>query len=97
MAFTKGKSGNPGGRPKEVAAVKELARQYTELAISTLVEVMKNKKEIARARVMAATAILDRGHGRPAQALEHSGSIDMGIKGLLEAIDGKTRGLPKKK
>jgi Family of unknown function (DUF5681) len=33
--FQKGRSGNPGGRPKVVAEVKELARQHTGKAIET--------------------------------------------------------------
>ena len=36
-AWKKGQSGNPGGRPKEVAQVKALARQHCEEAIQTLV------------------------------------------------------------
>ena len=34
--FQKGQSGNPGGRPKVVAEVRELAQEQTEKAISTL-------------------------------------------------------------
>jgi HEAT repeat protein len=94
MAFVKGQSGNPGGRPKEVADVKALARVHTEMAIAVLVEIAKDKKKTANARVSAVCALLDRGYGKPAQALEHSGEIKTGIGELLEAIDGRTRGLP---
>ena len=34
--FKKGRSGNPGGRPKEIGEVRELARQYTPQAIEAL-------------------------------------------------------------
>ena len=34
--FQKGRSGNPGGRPKEVGEVRDLARQYTPAAIAAL-------------------------------------------------------------
>ena len=42
--FKKGQSGNPGGRPKAVAEVKELARARTSDAIETLVSIMSNTK-----------------------------------------------------
>ena len=42
--FKKGQSGNPGGRPKVVAEVKELARAHTGEAIETLVSIMTNTK-----------------------------------------------------
>ena len=67
--FQPGKSGNPGGRPKEVAEVKALARQHTEEAISTLATVMKDTTAPPSARVMAAGTILDRGWGKAPQHL----------------------------
>ena len=65
--FKKGQSGNPGGRPKVVAEVKELAKEHTVEAIQTLVSIMTNPKFAPAARVSAANALLDRGYGRPAQ------------------------------
>ena len=73
MAFKKGQSGNPGGRPKVVAEVRELAREHTGKAIETLVSIMANPKAAPAARVSAANALLDRGYGRPAQHI--SGDI----------------------
>jgi hypothetical protein len=73
-AFKPGVSGNPGGRPREVAHVRELARKYTDEAILALVDVLRNKKERGSARVAAAEALLSRGYGRPAQAIELSGA-----------------------
>lgn len=62
-----GTSGNPGGRPKEAGEVKELARKHTKAAVETLVSMLNAENE--RTRVAAAEAILDRGWGRPAQAV----------------------------
>lgn len=50
----------------------ELARAETRTALSVLVKVAKNGESEA-ARVSAANAILDRGYGRPSQAVQHSG------------------------
>ena len=62
--FEKGQSGNPGGRPKVVAEVRELARQRAPEAIAALVKVMTEGKSEA-ARVAAANSLLDRGWGKP--------------------------------
>src|SRR5215475_487014 len=60
-----GRSANPGGRPKNVANVQELARSYTAAAIETLAKALADPK----LRVQAAVAILDRGWGKPTQPL----------------------------
>ncbi|MDP7458745.1 MAG: hypothetical protein QGG28_00790, partial [Alphaproteobacteria bacterium] len=58
-----GVSGNPGGRPQEVGDVREMARDHTEEAIETLVDLMRHAKSDA-ARGAAAQALLDRGYGK---------------------------------
>jgi hypothetical protein len=61
--FTRGVSGNPGGRPRAALDVQELARQHTPDAIKALVDALSSPRE----RVSAAVALLDRGWGRPTQ------------------------------
>ncbi len=72
MPFKKGQSGNPGGRPKELKGIKELAQNNAELAIMALIRVAQHGKSES-ARVMAANSILDRGFGKPVQSTEVSG------------------------
>ncbi len=68
--WKKGESGNPGGMPKGMGEVKKLARQYTADAIKCLVDIMSDNDKPSASRVSAATALLDRGYGRPVQQLE---------------------------
>ncbi|MCJ2063258.1 hypothetical protein MKK63_11105 [Methylobacterium sp. J-088] len=65
--FAPGQSGNPGGRPRLPDDVKALARGYTREALETLAGVMRNDEAPAAARVTAASHILDRAWGKPAQ------------------------------
>ena len=71
--FVKGESGNPGGRPKGEGEIREIARQHTDAAIKTLVRVMSNKDASHGAQVAAASALLDRGWGRPQQNIKAEG------------------------
>lgn len=70
--FAKGVSGNPGGRPREVGDVRDLARARTVEAITVLSDIMNDPDTPPAARVTAAVALLDRGWGRPQQGIELS-------------------------
>ena len=72
MPFRKGQSGNPGGRPKILADVRELARAHTDTALNALVEIVENKKSPPAARVAAANSLLDRGYGKPEAKIDAS-------------------------
>ena len=67
--WVKGQSGNPSGRPKTIGHVRDLARAYTEAAIEKLAQVMNDPKTPKAVQIEAAKALLDRGHGRPEQAM----------------------------
>ena len=87
--FEKGISGNPGGRPKETAEVRELARLHSESAINTLVAIKDDPGAPHAARVSAATAILDRGHGKPVQAVKGEVSFNITVSTGLPSIEGE--------
>ena len=63
-------SPNPGGRPREVADVRDLAKSYTAEAIETLAAIMRAEDSPPAAKTAAACALLDRAYGRPAQAMD---------------------------
>lgn len=63
--YAPGQSGNPGGRPRVVGHVRDLAQKHAEDAIATLATIMRQDDAPPSARIAAATALLDRGYGRP--------------------------------
>jgi hypothetical protein len=59
---------------KTITEIKALSRTLSARAIRNLASIMDDKKQPAASRVSAAVALLDRGWGRPAQAI--SGDAD---------------------
>lgn len=82
MAKRGGKRPGAGRRKGSVAratreqkgTLGELARRYTGTAMRTLASVSE-RGESESARVAASIAILDRGYGKPPQAVRHSGTL----------------------
>ena len=86
--FLPGKSGNPGGRPKDEHRVAEMARSYTAEAIETLVDLMRHGKD-ERVRGTAAQALLDRGWGKAKVEVVSSG--EAGYLELLRAVNEQVK------
>jgi hypothetical protein len=90
LKFRKGQGGNPGGRPKVLGEVQELARQHAPTVIVELARLaLKAKSETAR--IAAIRELLDRAYGRPRQAVEVSVPTDDPLRLLLDEIDARER------
>src|SRR3984885_7860727 len=79
----------PGTMSKMVRSITEirsLARSHTRTALNVLVGVMRSKDATATAKVSAANAILDRGWGRAAQAIENGGDGPLELIHRIERI-----------
>ena len=74
--FQKGVSGNPGGRPREIGEIKELARCHTSAAIEALRGIAVDLSAPASARVAASEALLNRAWGRPCLAVGAEGESE---------------------
>lgn len=59
-----GQSGNPTGKQGKVTLMRQLAASKTVEAMEALIEIMQDKEEDGRVRVVAAQAVLDRGAGK---------------------------------
>lgn len=87
MAKGKKTGGRVAGTPnKATADIKALAGEYTGAAIAELARLAKNAESEA-ARVAAIKELLDRGHGKAAQAVELSGKVTVSHEQALADLE----------
>jgi hypothetical protein len=75
----------PGVRNKVTIELKEAAKIYTADALKVLVQVAKRGKSES-ARVAAASAILDRGYGKPKQEIAGDLNVSMTFEDRIRAV-----------
>lgn len=81
-------AGRPKGVPnKATADVKAVAGEYSQEAIDTLREIMRDKGSPAAARVAASNAILDRAHGKPTQSIDANVDARVATRELPSSVD----------
>lgn len=81
----------PGTVSTAKKAIADDAKKYGKAALKALSDIMKDDEQPASARVSAAVALLDRGHGKPTQGIEHSGELDVRtLSDFYAGVNGAT-------
>jgi len=79
MAPRGGARPGAGRKPGQVSQAKrdiaEMAKGHAAKALEVLIGIASNSKAPSAARVSAASAILDRGYGKPRQAVDMDGAF----------------------
>ena len=86
--FPKGTSGNPGGRPKGVAFVREQAQAESGNCITRLVALRDQADNLSVARA-AACDLLDRAVGKPPQSITGEGGEGSIVVQILKYSEEK--------
>ena len=68
--FVKGKSGNPGGRPKVPEQFKELVQEKSIPALRAIIAIMENPRSKANDIFMCAKLILEYANGKPLDKID---------------------------
>lgn len=66
--FKEGTSGNPGGRPKSLADIQEIARSRSGEALDVITRIMREGKPLEQ--LQAARLVLERAWGKPVAPID---------------------------
>ena len=83
MAFVKGKSGNPGGRPKQQFDIVALARSKSKANLERIARLAESAQD-ENVQLRASIALHEIAWGKPAQAVQatHDGVIEIVCRGM---------------
>lgn len=81
-----GKGRKLGVPNKTTAALKEFAGQYTAEAVEALVTIARAKKTPPPVKVAAWREVLDRGNGRPPQAITGEGGGPVQVAAIVDEL-----------
>jgi hypothetical protein len=84
--FRPGQSGNPGGRPKTTALLRQLAQDQAEANVRALVEIRDNKRASASARIAAIRELFDRGFGKAIQTVDGKADLLLPVHFVIEGL-----------
>jgi hypothetical protein len=73
MAFVKGQSGNPNGRPKVPEGARKRAETISTMGLERMADIIENGE--AKDAVGAWKAVSAYAWGTPLQSVEHSGEV----------------------
>ena len=91
--FEKGRSGNPGGRPKVSYDLKALAQRHSRTAFAVILRIMRDKENPDLA-LKAANIVLERGYGKPIQELSGSLTANVNMMPAIQKSSGEANETP---
>jgi hypothetical protein len=92
--WKKGQSGNPQGRPKlpDLSALMDKTLGEEKDGVTAAEAILKKLRQMAaQGNLKAAEMLLDRGYGKPKQAIDHSGTLATNVPQVNIVVQPPTK------